>query len=213
MEKVLARRDVNRKTLDQYILDETETFEILGPGRWPLHRTRRDFTWYVRDGMHVRSPVRFNGVKVGEEARQRYETNWIRRERERQERKAKRENEKDDRRTKGAGRTSPITGRGRADHTGGARVPTEPRFVSEAYFMDFKFEPGNYYLAGREKLEGQDVLKIEYYPTKMFGDSDERHANDAAEEREEARKSRPPTPRADRRNGRREGSSRTSSGG
>ena len=69
MEKVLARRDVNRRTLDQYVLDETESFEILGPGRWPLHRTRRDYTWYVRDGMHVRSPVRFNGVKVGDEAR------------------------------------------------------------------------------------------------------------------------------------------------
>ena len=40
MEKVLARREVNRKTLDQYVLDESEAFEILGPGRWPLHRTR-----------------------------------------------------------------------------------------------------------------------------------------------------------------------------
>ena len=90
MEKVLARREVNRKTLDQYILDETESFEILGPGRWPLYRTKRDYTWYVRDGMHVRSPVRYNGVKIGEEARQRYETNWIRRERERQERARRR---------------------------------------------------------------------------------------------------------------------------
>ena len=33
MEKVLARREVNRKVLNDYILDETETFEILGPGR------------------------------------------------------------------------------------------------------------------------------------------------------------------------------------
>jgi len=84
MEKVLARREVNRRTLDQYVLDESEGFEILGPGRWPLHRTRRDFTWYVRDGMHVRSPVRFNGVKVGEEARDKYETDWMHRERARQ---------------------------------------------------------------------------------------------------------------------------------
>ncbi len=38
--------------------------------------------------------------------------------------------------------------------------------------MDFKFEAGNYYLAGREQLEGQEVLRIEYYPTKMFGDDD-----------------------------------------
>ena len=175
MEKVLARRDVNRRTLDQYVLDETESFEILGPGRWPLHRTRRDYTWYVRDGMHVRSPVRFNGVKVGEEARERYETNWIQRERGRQERKAKREADKADgkeaEKEKESGEIS-ISNEGIQISTGGPAV-TEPRFVSEAYFMDFKFEPGNYYLAGREQLEGQQVLKVEYYPTKMFGDSDD----------------------------------------
>src|SRR3954465_5565268 len=91
MEKVLARREVNRKTLDQYVLDETEGFEILGPGRSPMYRTRRDYTWYVRDGMHVRSPVRFNGVKVGEDARVRYEEDWIHREKARQERQAKKE--------------------------------------------------------------------------------------------------------------------------
>ena len=72
MEKVLARRDVNRATLNQYVLDETETFEVLGPGRWPLHRTKRDFTWYERESMHVRSPIRFNGVTVGEEERAQY---------------------------------------------------------------------------------------------------------------------------------------------
>ena len=64
MAQVLARRDVNRQTLQQYILDDIETFEVLGPGRAPLHRGRREFSWYVRDGMHVRSPVRFDGVTV-----------------------------------------------------------------------------------------------------------------------------------------------------
>ena len=39
--------------------------------------------------------------------------------------------------------------------------------------MDFKFEPGNYYLAGRELLEGHQVLRIEYYPKRMFNDSEE----------------------------------------
>ena len=43
--------------------------------------------------MHVRSPVRFNGVALVEDARQRYEADWIRRERERQERKARQEQE------------------------------------------------------------------------------------------------------------------------
>ena len=173
MEKVLARREVNRRTLDQYVLDEMESFEILGPGRWPLHRTRRDYTWYVRDGMHVRSPVRFNGVTVDDEAREQYETNWIRRERGRLERKARQEaeaKEKDGEAARERGEIS-IGSEGIQISTGGP-VATEPRFVSEAYFMDFKFEPGNYYLAGREQLEGQQVLKVEYYPTKMFGDSD-----------------------------------------
>jgi len=163
MEKVLARREVNRKTLEQYVLDESERFEILGPGRMPLHRSKRDFTWYVRDGMHVRSPVRFNGVTVGEEARHKYENDWTRRERARQERKAKNQKEKESGEVAIGPEGVQITGPG---------VPTEPRFVSEAYFMDFKFEAGNYYLAGRETLEGQEVLEIEYYPTRLFGDDD-----------------------------------------
>jgi len=162
MEKVLARREVNRKMLNQYVLDETETFDVFGPGQWPLYRTKRDFTWYERDGMHVRSPVRFNGVPVKEGDRQQYETEWIRREKDRQERKAKHEREK--------GEVS--IGSDGVQVSGGA-VSGEPRFVSEAYFMDFKFEPGNYYLAGREKLEGQDVLRIEYYPTNLFNDEDD----------------------------------------
>jgi len=163
MEKVLARREVNRKMLDQYVLDETETFEVLGPGQWPLHRTKRDYTWYERDGMHVRSPVRFDGVGVGEKERAEYEQKWIGREKARQERKARNEREKAE---------VSIGPEGVQVNSGGP-VTTEPRFVSEAYFMDFKFEPGNYYLAGREKLEGQDVLKIEYYPTNLFNDTDD----------------------------------------
>jgi len=187
MEQVLARREVNRKTLDQYVLDETEGFEILGPGRSPMYRTRRDYTWYVRDGMHVRSPVRFNGVKVGEDARVRYEEDWIHREKARQERQAKKEKDKD--KTKDGGEIS-IGPDGLQISNGAAVVPTEPRFVSEAYFMDFKFEPGNYYLAGREQVEGHDVLKVEYYPTKMFGDSDDdrREGRKAGQRREKDRK-------------------------
>jgi hypothetical protein len=164
MQKALARREVNRKVLNDYILDEVETFEILGPSRSRLHRTKREYTWYVRDGMHVRSPVRFEGVSVGEEARDRYEQNWIRRELARQERKKNAENEKEKKEI--AISPTGIT-------ISGNDVPAEPRFVSEAYFMEFKFEPGNYYLAGREKLEGHDVLKIAYSPTRLFGGTDD----------------------------------------
>jgi hypothetical protein len=179
MEKVLARREVNRKALNQYVLDESETFEVLGPARMRLHRTRRDFTWYVRDDMHVRSPVRFEGVAVDERARDQYEQEWIQRERARQERRAKKEKEQG---SVSIG-TEGVT-------VSGTPVPTEPRFVSEAYFMDFKFEPGNYYLAGREQLEGQDVLRIEYYPTRLFGDDDKKTPKELKKESKGQRRER-----------------------
>ena len=74
-----------------------------------------------------------------------------------------------------------------ASPAGATPVPT-PRFVSEAYFMEFKFEPGNYYLAGREQLDGQPVLRIEYYPTRMFNDNDD--DRDASRERRERERKR-----------------------
>ncbi len=55
--------------------------------------------------------------------------------------------------------------------------------------MEFKFEPGNYYLAGRETLEGKEVLRIEYYPKRMFSDDDDRERSEerAKREKEERR--------------------------
>ena len=177
MEKVLAQRERNRITLQQYVLDEAEVIEVLGPGRFPLYRMNRDFRWYVRDGMHVRSPVRFDGVNVGEDARRKYEDDWVERERQRLEHKRK----KEDKDTKAE--TEPVEPDAGAP---GSPIPT-PRFVSEAYFMEFKFEPGNYYLAGRERLEGQQVLRIEYYPKRMFDDDDppEKRKQDKGQEYED----------------------------
>ena len=169
MARVLARRDVNRQTLQQYILDDDETFEILGPGRTPLYRGHREFAWYVRDGMHVRSPIRFDGVTVGEEDRRKYEDNWVKQERERLERREKRDAGKAD---------APEPSEPEGPPVGGETPMATPRFVSEAYFMDFKFEPGNYYLAGREQLEGHNVLRIEYYPTRMFNDEPDHDKDD-----------------------------------
>ncbi len=70
MEQVLARRLTNSLTLRQYVLDEDERVEIVGPDLVPLWRDRREFTWYERDGILVRSPVRFDGVAI-DDARQR----------------------------------------------------------------------------------------------------------------------------------------------
>ena len=185
MERALARREVTKRVLNDYILDETEEFEILGPSRMRMFRSKRDFTWYVRDGMHVRSPLRIDGVGVPEDERDRYEDRWIRREKARRERKAK--NEKEQREI-----TIGPEGVQANNVLPAGPASTEPRFVSEAYFMDFKFEPGNYFLAGREKFEGQDVLKIEYYPTKLFGgDDDEKTPRELkAEEQSKAKETK-----------------------
>ena len=51
--------------------------------------------------------------------------------------------------------------------------------------MDFKFEPGNYYLAGREQLEGHEVLRIEYYPTHLFEDDDKKTPKEVRRTRKE----------------------------
>jgi hypothetical protein len=163
MADALLRRDIDRQTLSDYVLDEVETFEVLGPGRIPFARMKYEFTWYVRDGMHVRSPVKINGVPMSESERRAYEDHWVMSEEGRRkfrtEREAKREQ---------AGKPPAVS------------VPSinEPRFISEAYFMDFKFEPGNYYLAGKETLDGHEVLKVDYLPTQLF-DEDEDKSEDA----------------------------------
>ena len=163
MKQVLERRDDNWKKLREYVLDEKEDLDIRGPGYVPLQGFRRVFTWYVRDGILVRSPLTFDGVRLSEEERRRYEDRWLREE---EERKAK------------GGRGSGV--RQEREEPPPDAPPDEsvlrayqPRFVSEAYFMDLPYEPGNYYLAGREQFEGREVVRIEYYPTHWFDDEDD----------------------------------------
>lgn len=47
MAGALQRRDIDRQTLSDYVLDESESFGVLGPGRVPFTRMRREYTWYV----------------------------------------------------------------------------------------------------------------------------------------------------------------------
>jgi hypothetical protein len=54
------------------------------------------------------------------------------------------------------------------------KLTREPQFVSAAYFLRFKFEPGRYALVGREPFEGRTVLRIEYYPQRLFADDEPR---------------------------------------
>jgi len=165
MAKVLERREVNRRVLNDYILSEVESFDVLAPGRVPLYRFKREYAWYVREGIHVRSPVKYDGVSIGESERRKYEEDWYHREQARR----KKEAEKKATGAAPAGEQAPVPG-GAGPGEGAVGQILEPRFVSEAYFMDFKFEPGNYYLVGREALDNHDVLRVEYYPTRMFRD-------------------------------------------
>jgi hypothetical protein len=159
----LQRRDIDRQTLSDYVLDESETFEVLGAGRVPYARMRREYTWYVRDGIHVRSPVKFDGVPIPESSRREYEEKWMRSELNRRKHRTERA-EKRAQAGKGPAFSAPSI--------------NEPRFISEAYFLDFKFEPGNYYLAGKETHDGREVLKIDYLPSKMF-DEDNPESRDS----------------------------------
>lgn len=163
MEKVLARRDDNWKKLQQYVLEEEEKFDLTGPGGFPLWGMRREYTWFIRQGIFVRSPVIADGVKLSEADRKKAEDQWLRRQRNRE------ENEK---------RRAAITPGGVVvsssdDERAGAPITNtddmlkqvrEPQFVSSAYFLKFRFETGHYALAGREKIGDIQALKIEYYP-------------------------------------------------
>lgn len=179
MERVLARRDDNWKKLQQYVLEEKEAFDLTGPGGLPLWGMRREYAWFIRQGVFVRSPVKANGVALSEADRRKAEDQWLRRETRREERRKDRaEREKrglppeDEKR---AVVVSP-TGVQVIDKTPTtpADLPSnvddllkqggDPQFVSSAYFLRFRFEKGHYALAGREKIDGQDALKIEYYP-------------------------------------------------
>jgi hypothetical protein len=173
MARVLERRDENWKKLHDYILSESERFSLTGPGKASLYGFRREFSWYVRDGILVRSPVRYDGVTIPEPERRRYEERWLKEE---QEREARRSKEKAD---KGAASPAAATevdlaSQGAASLEAIVSGRVEPRFVSEAYFLTFKFEPGNYFLVGREQIDGRDVLRIEYYPTHLFPDDEHR---------------------------------------
>ena len=166
MRQVLARRDDNWKKLQQFILDERETIELRGPDRSVMWGERREFTWYIRDDRFVRSPLRFNGVEIGDADRRKYEADFVRREQEREKRRAEKPTEVVD--------------------------PAEPQFVTSAYFLRFKFESGKYALVGRETLDGRQALRIEYYPTQLFDETQSRgNRPERADEQRRAEKFEP----------------------
>ena len=159
MRQVLARRDDNWKKLQQYILDEREQVEVRGPAHVSLWGERRDYTWYLRDGFFVRSPLKVNGVAIGEADRRKYEADYL-------QRVQKRDQRASARRTPASETPSDEP----TDVAGLIRQSRQPEFISSAYFLRFKFEEGKYAFVGREMLDGHEVLRIEYYPANLFSD-------------------------------------------
>jgi hypothetical protein len=175
MARVLANRDQSWRQLQEYLLSERERVELIGPDRTRLFGQDREFLWVARDGVAVRSPVRFNGVTLAAADRAQYEQEWLRDEERRAERQRKR--------SASPGTEAPAD---REDVEASIRAG-EPRFISEASFLRFRFEPGNYYFVGRETIAGVEVLRIEYYPTRMFQDEGKRsRPRDEAEDRIDA---------------------------
>jgi len=171
MAAVIERRDENWKKLQQYILDEREVVQLRGPGRIPLWGDTRDYSWYIRDGFFVRSPVRANGVNVPEPDRLKYEEEYLERARTRDERE--REQEAAAAADAVPAQNPPVP----ADAGGLLAQVGRPQFVDSAYFLKFKFETGRYAFVGLEAFEGREVLRIEYYPEKLFAnDRDDRSA-------------------------------------
>lgn len=178
MERVLARRDDNWKKLQQYVLEEKEAFDLTGPGGLPLWGIRREYSWFIRQGIFVRSPVKANGVALSEADRRKAEDEWRRREANREERRQRRAERRvvviDPTEVKVTdGQTTPADLPSNVDDL--LKQGSDPQFVSSSYFLKFRFEKGHYALAGREKVDDRDALKIEYYPgTGLFNEGKSR---------------------------------------
>jgi len=192
MKDVVSRRDENWKKLQQYILEERDEILFNGPGGARLWGEQRDYAWFIRDGYFVKSPVKSNGAAVSEEVRRKYEDAYLRFSKRRDARgpQAGPENAPTDSDGVGAIARPDNNDAGDAATTltvdGLIQQSRQPQFVSSSYFMRFKFDEGRYALAGREKYEGREVLRVEYYPTKLYGSEGRR-----------GRRGRPPNEKRD----------------
>jgi len=167
MARVLARRDDNWKKLQQYILEEDERLQVHGPNGLRVFGFDHQYSWFMRDGVFIRSPLKFDGVSISDSERAAAERRWVAREQRREKRaqeRARTDAENDAVPPEQAQTDTPVEETSLATLSGSL----EPRFVSAAYFLRFKFDPRHYALAGRETLNGRGVLKIEYYPSKLF---------------------------------------------
>ena len=201
MERVLENRDASWRRIGDFVLREVLTLDVDGPAGLPISGFRHEYEWYVREDAVVRSPRRFDGVDIGEAERREYEADWLRRQERREAERREEEGQVSVRISPTEGVTveqlrageeaeaaaaeavaddapaaaeaaGPVAGQREAEAADPERL--EPEFITDAgYFLEFPFEPGNYYLAGYETIAGREAVKIEYYPTDLFEDGSE----------------------------------------
>jgi hypothetical protein len=192
MRDVVAKRDDNWKKLQQYILDEREVIELRGPSHVPIWGERREYSWYLRDGFFIRSPVKFNGVAIAEADRLQYERDYLQRlqKREKRGRGENLENPTNPENPKNPKNPENLENPENAKNPENLEnlilQTRQPEFVSSAYFLRFKFDEGKYALVGREQLDGREVLRVEYYPTKLFGGTDRRRSEKGTSDKDKA---------------------------
>jgi hypothetical protein len=178
MQKVLARRDENWKQLQQYILDERDFIDVRGASNARIWAERREYQWFPRDGFFVRSPLSVNGVSISEADRRDAEDRYFR--------WVQARDQADP--TRADGRSSITIGtdgirfsrgvsKAAADDppagvTDLIRQRRQPEFIESAYVLRFSFDGGRYAFVGRERLEGLDVLRVEYYPKRLYKNDD-----------------------------------------
>ena len=175
MKKVLAQRDENWKKLQQYILEEHVTVDVRNATS-RVWGERREFQWFLRDGYFIRSPLKVNGVAVAEASRRAEEESYLRRAKARDE-----PSKPGDTRSSlvigpdglkfTPGRSREPLDDGPADVSALIQQRREPEFIESAYFFKFRFEEGKYAFVGREQVDGRELLRVEYYPSKLFNAS------------------------------------------
>jgi hypothetical protein len=184
MKRVLAQRDENWKKLQQYILEEHVTVDVRN-GTARVWGERREFQWFLRDGYFIRSPLKVNGMTVSEGDRRAEEERYFGRAKARDE--PPRPGDEKSALVFGPsglkftpGRRADPEDPGPADVSGLIQQRREPEFIESAYFFKFRFEEGKYAFVGRERVDGRELLRVEYYPSKLFSASkDSRRRNDS----------------------------------
>ena len=150
MARVLEQQGQNAARRLDYVFDERAEGRMTGPDGDML--IPRDYTWYARDGVFVRSPIRVAGVSIGAEERRAYETVWLESERQRRTRRSSaREGDAEEPVSADDALMLHWMFSGLAQEAARAASDSgdnevEPRFVAFA-FVDILFESGNYYLA------------------------------------------------------------------